>query len=123
MYSAAVEQAFDHPVHAGDLSGASGTAGSRALGTEVAFSMQVAAGMISQMTFQAYGCPHTIAACELAVEGLLGKAPETLEKWVPDRVAQLLEVPVEKTGRLFFIQDALRNCWQDWDTNKLDERD
>ncbi len=120
MYSRAVEQAFEHPAHAGKLSGACGAAGSRETGTRVEFSMQVASGRISRMCFQAYGCPHTIAACELAVESLLGHPPEALGCWDPGGAAERLKIPVEKTGKLLLIQDALRNCLQDWDTTELD---
>ena len=119
MYSQAVEKAFEHPAHAGRLSGACGAAGSRESGTEVVFRMQVENGRISQMCFQAYGCPHTIAACELAVEGLLGQLPGALGSWDPGTAAEWLDIPVEKTGKLLLIQDALRNCLQDWDTTEL----
>jgi len=122
MYSDAVQRAFDHPGHAGTLSGAVGVAGSEAAGTEIAFRMVAENNRILAMRFQAYGCPHTIAACDLAVERLLGQPVAALRNWDPAGTARELEIPVEKTGRLLLIQDALRNCWQDWDTNRLDSR-
>jgi len=123
-YSAAVAQHFAQPQHAGTLARSheitlSGTAGQREHGTEVVFHVGVDAGKIDEITFQAFGCPHTIAACSVLAERLTGQPAALLDDVRTAELAASLDLPAEKTGRLLIIEDALRKCREAWDNRRL----
>ncbi len=123
-YSALVEQHFARPEHVGALSGsyettASGSAGRREQGTEVVFNIGVEADRIREMTFQAFGCPHTIAACSVLTGQLTGQPIGALDDIQPHELAARLDLPTEKTGQLLIIEDALRKCRVAWDNRRL----
>jgi NifU-like protein involved in Fe-S cluster formation len=122
-YSRIVADYFARPLNAGTLPGnansvSSGAAGDRALGTEVVFQMRVRDREIAEMSFQAFGCPHTIAACSLATERLTGQPVDALVELTAESLADTLEAPVEKMGRMLLIEDALRNCFIAWDNTQ-----
>jgi NifU-like protein involved in Fe-S cluster formation len=73
---------------------------------------------VRRLAFRAYGCPYVIAACSRATELLTGAAVEALDGLDPAALAQELNAPPEKLGNLLVIQDALRNCFRDWDTTQ-----
>ena len=107
-YSASVRALFAEPAHAGDLDG-----GRSVLVDEqdvrVRLTAVAAEGRITAMRFLARGCPHVIAACEsicAACEG--GPVGRLLEFPVKD-LMENLPVPVEKTGRILVIEDAVRS--------------
>lgn len=91
-----------------------GEAEDRSLKVWVRFEAQVLGGRIEQVRFQVYGCPHTIAAASLVAERLEGSAPEALAALDVQELKKRLDVPVEKTGKLLRVEDALRACWQEW---------
>lgn len=96
-----------------------GTAGRRDIGTHVRFEAQIKEGRIRRIAFQAYGCPHSIAACSLATQGLEGAPAEALARVDLDELIRALDAPVEKTGRLLIVQDALHDCFQAWENRRL----
>jgi NifU-like protein involved in Fe-S cluster formation len=113
QYSRLVERHFAHPVGAGRWSAgdgqvASGEAGSEALGTHVRFELRVDDGLVTEARFQAFGCPHTIAAASWLAEHLPGRSLESPMPIPILELARLLEVPTEKAGRLLVVEDALR---------------
>jgi NifU-like protein involved in Fe-S cluster formation len=123
-YSALVTRHFDQPVKAGPLRGGHGTtcagsAGRRALGAEIRFEARIEDDRIAEIVFRAYGCPHTIAACSLACERLEGAPVQALGELEPAELAAALAVPVDKTGRLLLVQDALHHCLQAWENSGL----
>lgn len=122
-YSRIVADYFAHPANAGTLSEHRGSvicgaAGDREQGTEVVFHMRTGNGQIAAMSFQAFGCPHTIAACSLATEQLVGEPVESLVRLSAGWLAATIEAPVEKMGRMLIIEDALRNCFVAWDNRR-----
>ncbi|MAF84471.1 MAG: iron-sulfur cluster assembly scaffold protein [Gammaproteobacteria bacterium] len=126
-YSAVVEQHFAQPQYAGPLNGTyeavlSAAAGQREQGTEVVFHIGITAGRIDAMTFQAFGCPHTIAACSVLTERLTGLPIAALDDIEPADLAASLDLPVEKTGRMLIIEDALRKCRAAWDNRRLGQQ-
>jgi len=126
-YSSVVEQHFAQPQHAGTLTGQfkttlSGGAGQREHGTEVVFHIGLNDDRIGEIAFQAFGCPHTIAACSVLAERLTGRPVESLGDIRPDELAACIDLPVEKTGRLLVIEDALRKCRTAWDNRRLGRR-
>ncbi|MEN9704190.1 MAG: hypothetical protein RLZZ393_69 [Pseudomonadota bacterium] len=85
-----------------------GEAGASRLGTWVRLLLCIKSGRIADVRFQAYACPHVLAACAHVAESLRGlpeaaPAPGSPESW---RVA--VGAPVEKLGRMLIIEDALR---------------
>jgi NifU-like protein involved in Fe-S cluster formation len=126
-YSSLVEQHFAQPQHAGTLTGhfettLSGGAGQREHGTEIVFHIGLNDDRIGEITFQAFGCPHTIAACSVLAERLTGCPIESLGDIRPDELAACMDLPVENTGRLLVIEDALSKCSTAWDNRRLGRR-
>jgi NifU-like protein involved in Fe-S cluster formation len=111
VYSQEVLRRFDAPDGAGPLFGGGtvvrGTAGDFSRGTRVEFHLRLDNGAISACRFQAYGCPHVIAAASWIAEraeGLeIGEPPAAFSAM---RVAEALEAPAEKLGPLLVVEDA-----------------
>jgi NifU-like protein involved in Fe-S cluster formation len=111
-YSGRVLQLFRELPRAGVLE----QAGSEAVAGEVAtpdrgawvrFEALRDGRRIADCRFQAWGCPHTLAAAALAASRLSGA---TLEEASAIRAADLareLEAPAEKLGRLLVVEDAI----------------
>ena len=112
-YSPLVERHFTHPFGAGrwplgERRVAAGEAGSEALGTRVRFELRSGDGVVTEARFQAFGCPHTIAAASWLAEQLRGRSLESPMPIPILELARLLEVPTEKIGRLLVVEDALQ---------------
>ena len=77
-------------------------------GAWVRFEARIAGGLIADCAFRAFGCPHTLAAAALVAGAL--RAHPAAEGLALDaaRLAEALEVPPEKMGRLLVVEDALR---------------
>jgi len=123
-YSDLVTRHFDAPANVGPLGGAAdnvftGAAGRRERGATVRFEARIDAGRIDEIAFQAYGCPHTVAACSLATQRLVRQPAAALENIDPQELMSELEVPVEKTGKMLLVQDALHHCFQAWENRRL----
>jgi hypothetical protein len=100
-----------------------GEAGKEALGTRVRFALELAEDRVGAVRYRAYGCPHTLAACEwlarqlegrvftvgaFAVGTFAGGALEALGISTPLEWIERLGLPQAKLGRLLVIEDALR---------------
>ena len=118
-YSPSVIDYFSRMPGGGELPGATlrGEAGSAETGTWVIFQARLRGGEIAEMGFRAYGCPDTIAAAGYTVEQLSGGPVQEVAAWRPDQVADDLEIPREKIAKLLIMEDALRECFRDWDTS------
>ena len=110
-YSARVRELFSAPAHAGELQGAR-TAQDDDQDVRVRFSATAEGGTIKSLRFKAWGCPHVIAAAE-AICGYLEGRPvaDSLEFSASD-LMENLPVPVEKTGRILGLEDAMRSLGQ-----------
>jgi len=109
-YNEAVLTRFAAPRHAGTLQGPNvvhGRAGSVAAGREVAFSLRLAADG-AELRFLAYGCPHTIAAADLAAERLAGGDRETLAAFRGLSLVEELALPADKLAVALVVEDALK---------------
>lgn len=91
-----------------------GRAGDREHGAEVTLQCRVAGGAVVEARFQAFGCPHLLAAASWLTERLCGAAREELEAWDWREAAEALEVPAAKFGRLLTLQDAVRDVARNW---------
>ena len=127
VYGPAVARRFAAPGRPGPLPPGGGRvirgeAGSQEEGTWVIVEARVAAQdppRLGEVAFRVYGCPHTLAAVSLAAESLEGQPVGTLVALEPAVLARALEIPATKAGRLLVLQDALRNCFADWDNSRL----
>ena len=117
-YSAAVVDHFERPRNGGHFEAGEsvlrGTAGSIAQGTMFALSARIAADRIEAVRFEAYGCPHCIAAGSWLSERLVGLNREQLCAWRWRDADQALQFPLEKRGRLLILEDAVRALGEAW---------
>jgi nitrogen fixation NifU-like protein len=123
-YLPVVEEHFTDPQQVGTLTGhfeaeLTGEAGQLEHGTRIVFHIGVIDERVGEISFQAFGCPHTIAACSVLTGLLAGRPVESLGEVRLDELAALIGLPVAKTGRLLVIEDALRKCREAWDNRRL----
>ena len=110
-YGARVRAFFAAPAHAGILeNGRSVLVDDQGLRLEL--SAIVDRGVVSKMGFRARGCPHTIALSEAVCEALEGRPVTDLLEFSAGDLMKNLSVPVEKTGRILVIEDAVRALGQ-----------
>lgn len=106
-YTARVRDLFANPGHAGYVDG-----GFEAYvddqGVRVRLSMACSGGTIGEMRFEAWGCPHVLAACEAVCADFEGRASDELGRFAVTPLMQTLGIPEEKTGRILVIEDAMR---------------
>ncbi|MGH8251355.1 MAG: iron-sulfur cluster assembly scaffold protein [Steroidobacteraceae bacterium] len=77
-------------------------------GAWVRFEACIDGGTIVDCAFRAWGCPHTLAASAWAAAAIRGLAIEAAGAIDARQLAEELDVPVEKMGRLLVVEDALR---------------
>jgi NifU-like protein involved in Fe-S cluster formation len=116
-YSGAVQRHFAAPRRARELHGAmpglvAGEAEDRTLHVWVRFQLQVVEGIVVAAGFQAFGCPHTIAAASVVADWLEGRSVAEARQLDVRALCTPLEVPVEKVGKLLRIEDAVAACWR-----------
>ena len=80
----------------------------------VRFHLLVAGDIVKDARFKAFGCPHTMDTAAWVCGELRGRERAALIPGTPQAWAQARGVPVEKLGRLFAIEDALRACLTQW---------
>jgi NifU-like protein involved in Fe-S cluster formation len=111
VYSEEVRRRFEaagaDPAPADD---ATGSAEDRALGVWAQCRVQIRDHLIDRAHFHVFGCPHTIAAASLLAEWLQGRPVVALREEWASRLADQLQVPREKLGRLLVLEDALTAC-------------
>ena len=105
-YNAEVRRRFSAPAYTGTGDISSRCSGQ---GVDIELFATVEDGRIAGLRFRAYGCPHTIAACDFACEALEGQPVSGLAAFPVDELMRTLSVPVEKTGRILVLEDALRD--------------
>ncbi len=114
-YSSEVRRRFTRTPGAGPLDGGAGErvcgeGEDRSLNVWVRFELEVVEGRVAAARFQAYGCPHTIAAASWAAEWARGRALESLSGFDVRALVERLEVPTEKVGKVLRVEDALQAC-------------
>ena len=107
-YGDTVRQLFAAPVHAGELRGGRSVF-LHDQDVRIRLDASVETGAISAMRFQAWGCPHVIAAAEAICAGLEGASVGDLLEFSAGDLMENLPVPVEKTGRILVLEDAVRS--------------
>lgn len=106
-YNARVRELFAGTAHAGELDDATVVANDDQ-GVHVELAALVDGGDLRRVRFRAWGCPHTIAACEAACADLEGASVAALENYAVSEIMQSLAVPAEKSARILVIEDTVR---------------
>lgn len=113
-YSADVVRLFKQACHAGSLAGIEhavcGQAGMRAKGASVRLWLQFRDDRVQTARFEAYGCPHFLAAAEALCDWAEHRTRTELETWNWSEVAAYLAMPPAKRARLLVLEDALRHA-------------
>lgn len=115
-YNEAVRRHFEDPRHAGELEGAfdrtiTAEASESDQGARICLAAGIRDGTLEAATFRAWGCPHLIAAADLACEQLTGRPVQSLENFDLAHITQELCIPAEKAGRILLLEDALATLW------------
>lgn len=117
-YAPVVVDHFRAPRNAGCLEAGEGVirgvAGSVAQGTQFVLSARVVGDRIEAVRFEAYGCPHCIAAGSWLTERLVGLTEAELRQWRWRAADEALKFPPEKRGRLLILEDAVRALSEAW---------
>lgn len=117
-YSAVVVDHFEHPRNGGRFEAGEGVirgeAGDVAQGTMFTLSARVADNRVEAVRFEAYGCPHCIAAGSWLSERLVGLTRAELQRWNWRNADQVLGFPAQKRGRLLILEDAVRALSESW---------
>jgi NifU-like protein involved in Fe-S cluster formation len=123
-YSSEVVRRFGSPQRAGELPPGtpglvSGEAEDSTLQVWVRFQLQLIAGVVQTVRFQAFGCPHTVAAAGWVADWLEGRSVEAARALDVRAAGASLGVPVEKLGKLLRIEDAVSACWRELDDKEV----
>ena len=111
MYSPAVLEHLENPRNAGEMPDATarGEATNPVCGDLLVLYLQVADGRIASASFQAQGCPPSIAAGSALTELIGGLTMEDASKLTPQDVTNALErLPRNKAHCSILAIDALR---------------
>ena len=106
-YNERVRKLFAAPAHSGRLDEAIAVSVDDQ-GVRIELSAHTDKGSIHGLRFRAWGCPHVIAAAETVCAEYEGRAISDLDEFTAAELMQSLAVPVEKSGRILVIEDAVR---------------
>ena len=107
-YSAEVRALFAAPEHGGMLDDAL-CAVVEDQGVRVSLFAAVEEDIVTGLRFQVWGCPHVIAAAEAFCAEFEGHDASDLLEFSVSGLMQSLSVPVEKSGRILVLEDAVRS--------------
>lgn len=107
-YSSSVRALFDAPEHAGVVDTGPGVL-VEDQGLRIGLSAALDGDTVRVLRFQAWACPHVIAAAEAFCAEFEGRAAAELLEFSSSGLMQSLSVPVEKTGRILVLEDAVRS--------------
>jgi NifU-like protein involved in Fe-S cluster formation len=117
-YPSVVVEHFEQPRNSGHFEAGEGVikgvAGSVAQGTMFVLSARVTDERIEAVRFEAYGCPHCIAAGSWLSERLVGLTQLELQRWNWRQADDALRFPAEKRGRLLILEDAVKGLSAAW---------
>ncbi len=115
-YSNRVRAYFVNPVHAGYLQKPYSFIVSAAADDRQGNTIQLVAGIdgdsLQELRFRALGCPHLIAAAEYFCGLFEGRTTTSLQEFDPSETVRALQIPLNKTGRILLLEDAVQSLRQ-----------
>lgn len=110
-YSEEVRRLFRTAAHAGSVPGAAATGlvaeiAEGGAGAVIRIEAEIENGRWRLLRYRIFGCPHLIAAAESVCARLEGRPLGTVAPFPVAEIMQMLEIPVEKTGRVLLLEDA-----------------
>ena len=76
-------------------------------GAWVCFEARIDRGRVSDCAFRSWGCPHVLAAAAWVCAEVRGLAVDAAGAIDARRLAEALDAPAEKMGRLLVVEDAM----------------
>lgn len=118
-YNDIVRACFENPDHAGDLQcdyrqSLVADVSESDRGARIVLSIGITDGTIAEMRFRARACPHLIAASETLCSERENGPVGALREFDKNALMKQLSVPVEKTGKLLLLEDALKSLWEQY---------
>lgn len=118
-YNETVRACFHNAAHVGELSRDNpqkyiASAADSAQSARIVLASGIDAGVIREMRFRVWGCPHLIAAAEWLCGQLESGPAAAMENFPLQEIMRQLSVPVEKTGRILLLEDALKSLARQW---------
>lgn len=118
-YNDTVRRHFASPAHAGDVQEGyarlvRADVSESDAGLRVLLAARIDGSTIARLRYRVFGCPHLIAAAEELCARLEGGPVEGLQDVPVTQLMELLEIPVEKTGRLLLLEDAANALHREW---------
>jgi NifU-like protein involved in Fe-S cluster formation len=115
-YNEAVRRHFADPEHGGELQGdyertLVADVSESDNGAHIVLSAGIRGGTIARMAYRVWGCPHLIAALERLCTILENRPLNGLENFDSADITQKLSIPIEKSGRILLLEDALATLW------------
>lgn len=78
-------------------------------GIRIKLSARIKNEKIAKLCFLAWGCPHIITAAEFFCRTFEGRHIQNLEQFEIKPIMQKLAIPIEKTGRILVLEDAVKS--------------
>jgi len=110
-YSDRVRELFADLAHAGDLVDAA-HARVDDQGVRISLAANCDDGVLEDLRFHAWGCPHLLAATESFCGDYEGRPCSDLLEFRAAEVMATLSVPAEKLGRILVLEDAVHSLGQ-----------
>jgi len=125
-YSASVRAAFKDPRHAGEPPAGTGQrfescASESEQGARISLFAVIDNDTLIALRYRVYGCPHLIAAAQVSCERFEGSPVQELTDFSVSGLMETLGVPIEKTGRILLLDDALQSLRSQIDGIAKDE--
>lgn len=127
-YNDAVRRHFANPLHAGDLPAGyppvrRGEAAGGGAGFRVMLAAELVGEIMTRLRYRVFGCPHLIAAAEVFCSRFEGRRSTALGDFSAAEFMHLLDVPVEKTGRMLLLEDAVQALAESIRREQTDNRE
>ena len=112
-YNPETRALFADPIHIGGLQNeyelaAQATASESAGGARLQLAVGLVDGKLQECRFLVFGCPHLVAAAEWLCRNSEGGTLAGLAAFRAADCMGPLDIPVEKTGRILLLEDAIR---------------
>ena len=117
-YNSLVRALFSNPRHATDNRAIKGRQHEARVcdsgaGAKIVLRAITDKDVLASLRFRVFGCPHLIAAAESSCERFEGGPVNELSNFDVPHLMETLGRPIEKTGRILLLEDAIRSlCLQ-----------